>query len=58
MPYTIDLNKYTGKLGGFLSMVLMSHAGVDNQVDADEFAKLEQAKKRLEELGTQWSSSH
>lgn len=39
-------------------MVLMSHAGVDNQVDADEIAKLEQAKKRLEELGTQWSSSH
>lgn len=58
MPYTIDLNKYTGKLGGFLSMVLMSHAGVDNQVDADEIAKLEHAKKRLEELGTQWSSSH
>ena len=58
MPYTIDLNKYTGKLGGFLSMVLMSHAGVDNQVDTDKIAKLEQAKKRLEELGTQWSSSH
>ena len=58
MPYMIDLNKYTGKLGGFLSMVLMSHAGVDNQVDADEIAKLEQAKKRLEELGTQWSSSN
>ena len=30
-------------------MVLMSHAGVDNQVDADEIAKLEQAKKRLED---------
>ena len=39
-------------------MVLMSHAGVDNQIDTDKIAKLEQAKKRLEELGTQWSSSH
>ena len=51
MPYTIDLNKYTGKLGGFLSMVLMSHAGVDNQVDADEFAKLEQAKNAWKNWG-------
>ena len=32
-------------------MVLMSHAGVDNQVDADEIAKLEQAKNAWKNWG-------
>ena len=59
----VQVSEYVGlekRLGSYLSYstcVLMSHAGDGNNVLVPETAnaKLEQAKKRLEELGTQWS---